>query len=94
MTWLGNAQQHFEAGRDEKGELTMEYLVVIEKAENNYSASLPDLPGCVATGETPEEVVSAIKKAVQVHLQGMREDGMTVPRSSARADYLQIEQAV
>jgi predicted RNase H-like HicB family nuclease len=72
----------------------MEYLVVIEKAESNYSAYLPDLPGCVATGETPEEVVRAIKKAVQRHLQGMQEDGLNVPRPSARADYLLIEQAV
>jgi predicted RNase H-like HicB family nuclease len=66
-----------------------EYLVVIEKAESNYAAYLPDLPGCVATGETPEEVVAAIRKAVEMHLQGMREDGMVIPSPSARADYLQ-----
>lgn len=67
----------------------MEYLVVIEKAESNYAAYLPDLPGCVATGETPEAVMDAIKKAVEMHLRGMREDGMTIPSPSARADYLQ-----
>jgi len=67
----------------------MEYLVVIEKAEANYAAYLPDLPGCVATGETPDEVLDAIKKAVRMHLQGMREDGLKVPSPSARADYLQ-----
>lgn len=67
----------------------MEYLVVIEKAENNYAAYLPDLPGCVATGETPEEVMTAIRKAVEMHLGGIREDGLTIPSPSARADYLQ-----
>lgn len=67
----------------------MEYLVVIEKAESNYAAYLPDLPGCVATGETPEEVVKAIKKAVAMHLRGMREDGLTIPSPSAKAEYLQ-----
>ena len=67
----------------------MQYLVVIEKAESNYAAYLPDLPGCVATGETPEEVMGAIKKAVKMHLRGMREDGLTIPSLSARADYLQ-----
>ncbi len=66
----------------------MEYLVVIGKAEANYAAYLPDLPGCVATGETPAEVMDSIKKAVQMHLQGMREDGVSVPLPSARADYL------
>jgi predicted RNase H-like HicB family nuclease len=67
----------------------MEYLVVIEKAESNYAAYLPDLPGCVATGETPEEVMKAIRKAVQMHLRGMKEDGLTIPSPSAKADYLQ-----
>lgn len=67
----------------------MEYLVVIEKAESNHAAYLPDLPGCVATGETPEEVMTAIRKAVDMHLCGMREDGLTIPSPSARADHLQ-----
>jgi predicted RNase H-like HicB family nuclease len=72
----------------------MEYLVVIEKAINNYSAYLPDLPGCVATGETPEQVMDAIRKAVPMHLEGMREDGLTIPSPSARADYLQANNVV
>lgn len=67
----------------------MEYLVVIEKAESNYAAYLPDLPGCVATGETPEEVMTAIRKAAKMHLRGMREDGLTIPAPTAKADYLQ-----
>lgn len=67
----------------------MEYLVVIEKAESNHAAYLRDLPGCVATGETPEAVMDAIKKAVEMHLRGMREDGLTIPSPSARADHLQ-----
>jgi len=67
----------------------MEYLVVIEKAESNYAAYLPDLPGCVATGETSEAVMDAIKKAVEMHLEGMREDGLSIPAPTARAEYLQ-----
>ncbi len=67
----------------------MQYLVVIEKAEGNFSAYLPDLPGCVATGETPEEAMDAIKKAVVMHLRGMKEDGIPLPVPTARADYLQ-----
>jgi predicted RNase H-like HicB family nuclease len=67
----------------------MKYLVVIEKAEGNYAAYLPHSPGCVATGETPEEAMEAIKKVVRMHIQGMREDGATIPSPSARADYLQ-----
>lgn len=71
----------------------MKYLVVIEKAESNYSAYLPDLPGCVATGETPEETMSNIRKAIDMHLRGLREDGFPVPLPTARAEYLVMQEA-
>lgn len=52
----------------------MRYAVVIEKAESNYSAYVPDLPGCIATGATVEEAESQIREAIEFHLEGMRED--------------------
>ena len=52
----------------------MRYAIVIEKAENNYSAYVPDLPGCVATGATVEETEAQIREAIEFHLEGMRED--------------------
>jgi predicted RNase H-like HicB family nuclease len=61
----------------------MRYAIVIEKAEGNYSAYVPDLPGCVATGGTIEEVESQIREAIEFHLEGMREDGTPVPHPPA-----------
>ena len=57
----------------------MRYAIVIEKAEGNFSAYVPDLPGCVATGATVEEVESQIREAIEFHLDGMREDGKPIP---------------
>jgi len=71
----------------------MKYLVVIERANGNYSAYLPDLPGCVAAGDTVEEVLQLIRRAVDMHLSGMEEDGLTIPEPSARADYVSLEKA-
>ncbi len=67
----------------------MRYAVVIEKAENNYSAYVPDLPGCVATGATLEEVESEIKKAIRFHLDAMRQDGAPIPKPSAVCEYVE-----
>ena len=57
----------------------MRYAIVIEKAENNYSAYVPDLLGCVATGATVEQVEEEIREAVEFHLDGLREDGVVIP---------------
>jgi predicted RNase H-like HicB family nuclease len=57
----------------------MRYAIVIEKAERNYSAYVPDLPGCVATGASLEEVEAEIREAIEFHLEGMREDGVPIP---------------
>lgn len=57
----------------------MRYVVVIENAGPNYSAYVPDLPGCVATGATPIEVETAIREAIAFHLEGLREDGLLIP---------------
>jgi predicted RNase H-like HicB family nuclease len=67
----------------------MRYAVVIEKAENNYSAYVPDLPGCVATGTTVEEVERDIKEAIRFHLEGLREDGLPIPQPSTVCEYVE-----
>ncbi len=66
----------------------MRYAVVIEKADGNYSAYVPDLPGCVATGQTPEEVNTNIRDAIRFHLDGLREDGLPIPQPEALCDYV------
>jgi len=68
----------------------MRYAIVIEKAENNYSAYVPDLPGCVATGDTVEKVGSEIREAIAFHLDGLREDGAVIPQPSSVVEYLEI----
>ena len=66
------------------------FLVVIEKAENNYSAYSPDLPGCVATGATRDEVERNMHEAIELHVQGLLEDGLTVPESLSFAEYVAV----
>lgn len=66
------------------------FLVVIEKTNGNYSAYSPDLPGCVATGETREEVVVNMHQAMEMHVQGLLEDGLPVPASRAFAEYMAV----
>ncbi|BAZ15659.1 hypothetical protein NIES4071_75310 [Calothrix sp. NIES-4071] len=58
----------------------MRYTVIIEKAEGNYSAYVPDLPGCVATGETIEEVKLQIQEAIEFHIEAMLENGLPIPQ--------------
>ena len=66
----------------------MKYLVVIEKANDNFSAYLPDIPGCVATGKTKEEARQNILEALSLHLEGLREDGLPIPPPLSEADYV------
>lgn len=68
----------------------MRYAVVIEKAEGNYSAYVPDLPGCVATGATVEEVETEIRDAIAFHIEGMREDGVVLPVPSSQVEYIEV----
>ena len=68
----------------------MRYAIVIEKAEGNYSAYVPDLPGCIATGATPQEVESEIREAIVFHLEGLREDGLPVPPGESTVDYVDV----
>jgi len=66
------------------------FLIVIEKADGNYSAYSPDLPGCVATGGTREETVRNMHEAIQMHVEGLLEDGLSVPQSQSFAEYIAI----
>ena len=68
----------------------MRYAVVIEHAGNNYSAYVPDLPGCVATGASFEEVETQIREAIEFHLEGMREDGVAIPSPQSRVEYVEV----
>lgn len=68
----------------------MRYAVVIEKAENNYAAYVPDLPGCVATGETVEETEQEISEAIELHIRGMREDGLPIPQPTVQVEYIEL----
>ncbi len=68
----------------------MRFAVVIEKSENGFGAYVPDLPGCVALGETLAETEKLLKEAIEFHLDGMREDGQAVPAASAIAEYVEV----
>lgn len=68
----------------------MRYAIVIEDAGANYSAYVPDLPGCVATGQTIAEVEDRIRGAIEMHLAGMREDGDPIPLPSSQVDYVDV----
>lgn len=68
----------------------MRYAIVIEQAGNNYSAYVPDLPGCIATGATKAEVEALIHDAIELHLAGLREDGTAVPPPSSQVQYIEV----
>jgi len=67
----------------------MRYVMIIEPGDKNFSAYLPDLPGCVVTGETLEQVRQRMHEAIELHLAGMREDGLPIPRPTILADYVE-----
>lgn len=71
----------------------MQYAVVIEKADGNYSVYLPDIPGCVATGETIEETERNIREALRFHLQGLREDGLAPPPPATVVGHVEADAA-
>lgn len=71
--------------------MTRRYLVIIEKADGNYSAYSPDIPGCVAVGDTPEEVSRNMREAMEFHLEGLIEDRLPIPEPSTRAEYVVVD---
>ena len=66
------------------------YLIVIEKAGDNYSAYCPDLPGCIATGKTQEETERNMHEAVKIHIEGMLEDKIAIPKNVTQAEYIAV----
>jgi predicted RNase H-like HicB family nuclease len=68
----------------------MRYVIVIERAQNNYSAYVPDLPGCIATGATVQETEHMIREAIALHVTGLREDGLPVPEPSSQVTYVEV----
>ncbi len=68
----------------------MKYAVVIEHADSNYSAYVPDLQGCIATGSTIEDVEKKIREAIEFHLEGLKEDGLSIPIPSSSVDYVEV----
>ena len=70
--------------------IAMRYAIVIEQAGTNYSAYVPDLPGCVASGRSIADVETRIREAIAFHLDGLREDGLPLPMPSSQVDYVEI----
>ena len=76
----GNVEQYAKASGAEVKELIMKYAVVIEKGPTSYGAHVPDLPGCVAAAETRDEVCELIREAIQLYIEALEEEGLTVPK--------------
>ena len=68
----------------------MKYAVVIEKGESSYGAYVPDLPGCIATGKTREEVLRLIHEAIEFHLQGLKANGETIPEPTSSIEIIEV----
>lgn len=66
------------------------YLVIYEKARNNYSAYSPDIPGCIATGKTRRDVEKNIKEAISFHIEGLTKDGLPLPEPASYIDYVEV----
>jgi len=66
------------------------YPVIIEKVNENYSAHCPDLPGCIARGKTIKEVLTKIKGIIQFHIEGMKEEGLSIPKPATTIKYINI----
>ena len=71
----------------------MRYLVVVEKGSTSFGAYVPDLPGCVAAGESKEEVLSLIREAIELHLVGLKEEGHPIPAPSSTSELVEVEAA-
>ena len=68
----------------------MRYAIVIEGEVGHYSAYVPDLPGCVAAGESIDDVTHDMAEAIQMHIDGMKEDGLEIPEPTTQVDYVEI----
>lgn len=68
----------------------MRFAVIIEKGETSFGAYVPDLPGCIAAAETKEEVLRLIHEAIEFHVEGLREDGLPIPKPSSSIEYVEV----
>ncbi|GAB5540073.1 MAG: type II toxin-antitoxin system HicB family antitoxin [Salibacteraceae bacterium] len=68
----------------------MKYAVIIEQGPNSFGAHVPDLPGCVAAGETREVVITLIKEAIEFHIEGLKEKGEEVPKASSSIEFIDV----
>ena len=85
--------ERHEAGRAEGVKQEMRYTIVIERAPRNYAAYVPDLPGCVATGDTREDAVREIRQAISYHIESLREHGEPVPEPQCTATVVDVAAA-
>jgi predicted RNase H-like HicB family nuclease len=65
-------------------------MVIVEQGENGFGAYVPDLPGCVAVGETKDKILRLIQEAVELHLESMRKDGLPIPEPSSSSEYVEV----
>lgn len=68
----------------------MKYAVIIEKGEDGYGAYVPDLPGCIAAGDTKDEVIKLIQEAIEFHIEGLKKDGQTIPEPSSTIEIIEV----
>ena len=68
----------------------MRYMIVIERGESSWGAHVPDLPGCVAAGESRDEVVQLIREAIELHIDGLREEGLPIPAPSCEGEFVEV----
>ncbi len=71
----------------------MEYLVVVEKGKSGYGAHVPDLPGCIAAGESRREVLRLIREAIELHIEALRESGRPVPEPNSKSEVVKVRAA-
>jgi predicted RNase H-like HicB family nuclease len=71
----------------------MQYAIIIEQSDSGFGAYVPDLPGCVAAGQSEDEVRELIREAIEFHLDGLREEGQPLPAPSARVEYIDVQSA-
>jgi predicted RNase H-like HicB family nuclease len=71
----------------------MRYMVVIERGEKSWGAHVPDLPGCIAVAETRDEVLQLIREAIDLHIEGLRQDGLPVPAPSSESEIVEVSAA-
>ncbi|MDQ3774753.1 MAG: type II toxin-antitoxin system HicB family antitoxin [Pseudomonadota bacterium] len=71
----------------------MKYMVVVEEGPTSFGAYVPDLPGCVAVGETRDEVVDLIKEAIELHIEGLRDEGTELPKPHVSSEFVEVRVA-